>query len=87
MKEFTADYAHCQKYSVARRRVEVPWSSFDKKVNLINSNYWKTTVIIYNIYYIVLLWANWLTLNFLEKKLAARKLASQFEVEGRRVNT
>ena len=36
--------------------------------NMSSSNYWKTTIIIHRVYYYVVLWATWLTLNFTWKK-------------------
>lgn len=53
--------------AAAHKKVEVPEISFDFKANMLSSNYWKTAVIMYKIYYAVW-WTAGFTLKFIEKK-------------------
>lgn len=63
--------------AAAHKKVEVPEISFDFKANMLSSNYWKTVVIMYKIYYAVW-WTAGFTLKFIEKKkLSARKRVSR----------
>ena len=41
------------KYSAAHKRIAMPQISFEFCANLLNINYWKTTIIMCKIYYIV----------------------------------
>ena len=59
--------------AAAHKKVEVPEISFDFKANMLSSNYWKTAVIMYKIYYAVW-WTAGFTLKFIEKK---KKVVSQ----------
>ena len=53
--------------AAAHKKVEVPEISFDFKANMLSSNYWKTAVIMYKIYYAAW-WTAGFTLKFVEKK-------------------
>ena len=62
----------CSSQKSGNRRVGMPWISLAFKANMLNSNYWKTAVIMYRICYTAL-WATWLTLHCIQNKMAARK--------------